>query len=127
MNVGLPGTGIGGLFYLVTAFLMPVIELVHLLRGRSSLKRWRMVASQFSLAAGVIGGLWLTAFVLRQLFPTASLAAAGASRASQRVSQMMGVTPTYVTVLTLAGVVLAVEALHLLQYFLRRRPVSAKR
>ena len=69
MTVGLPGAGIGGLFYLLTAFLMPVRELGLTLRGRSSVKRWRGVVLQVGLAAGIIGGLWVTAWSLSRFFP----------------------------------------------------------
>ena len=40
-NAGLPGTGLGGLFYLLLAFWMPFAELPRTLRGRSSRARWR--------------------------------------------------------------------------------------
>jgi hypothetical protein len=44
MNAGLPGTGIGGVFYLVSALFMPFFELFKTLRGESNLERWRDVA-----------------------------------------------------------------------------------
>ena len=52
-NAGLPGTGLGGLFYLLLAFWMPVAELVATVRGRSSLERWRLVGAQFALACAI--------------------------------------------------------------------------
>ena len=53
-NAGLPGTGLGGLFYILLAVWMPVAELSATLRGRSSRARWRQVGTQFALACGII-------------------------------------------------------------------------
>ena len=54
-NAGLPGTGLGGLFYIALALWMPVAELYQTLRGRSSLARWRLVGTQFAIACGIVG------------------------------------------------------------------------
>ena len=60
MTVGLPGVGLGGIFYLVSALTMPVRELVRTLRRESSRARWRLVARQWTLAAGIVVAMWLT-------------------------------------------------------------------
>lgn len=62
-NAGLPGTGIGGLFYIVLALSMPLVEAYRTLRGRSSPERWQQVLTQFSLACGVLATLVVTAWV----------------------------------------------------------------
>lgn len=54
MNAGLPGAGIGGLFFVICALLAPLFEFVRVLRGRSSVERRRRVAHQFFLAVGII-------------------------------------------------------------------------
>lgn len=56
-NAGLPGTGIGGLFYVLLAVWMPVAEINATLRGRSSRVRWRQVGTQFALACGIIAAV----------------------------------------------------------------------
>jgi hypothetical protein len=56
MNPGLPGTGIGGLFYILTALWMPVCEIWRRLRGDAS-GRWSVVAMQFAIAAGVVAAI----------------------------------------------------------------------
>jgi hypothetical protein len=56
-NAGLPGTGLGGLFYVLLAVWMPVAELNATLRGRSSRARWRQVGTQFALACGIIAAV----------------------------------------------------------------------
>jgi len=59
-NAGLPGTGLGGLFYVLLALWMPVAELRATLRGRSSRDRWRQVAAQFVLACGIVVAVVVT-------------------------------------------------------------------
>ena len=71
MNPGLPGTGIGGLFYTVCALWMPVCEIWRWLRGDAT-GHWPLVARQFAIAVGVIaamtGVFWAldTTFMLHQ-------------------------------------------------------------
>jgi hypothetical protein len=59
-SAGLPGTGLGGLFYLLLAFWMPFAELSRTVRGRSSRARWRDVAEQFAMACGIVAAVVLT-------------------------------------------------------------------
>ncbi len=54
MNAGLPGVGIAGLFFVISALLMPVVELARTLRGRSSLERWQGVAHDWLLAVAMV-------------------------------------------------------------------------
>jgi hypothetical protein len=61
MPVGIPGIGIGGLFYVISALLMVVLELYRTIRGKSSLARWRVVGRQAAIAACII---LLTVFAL---------------------------------------------------------------
>lgn len=68
MIVGLPGTGIGGLFYLLLVALMPLHEIVLTLRGRSSWRRWRFVLRHLALAAGIVGSLYGAWWALQVFF-----------------------------------------------------------
>jgi hypothetical protein len=62
-NAGLPGTGLGGLFYLLLAFWMPLAELPRTIRGRSSRARWRRIGTQFAMACGIVAAVSSTAAV----------------------------------------------------------------
>ena len=64
MTAGLPGVGIGGIFYLVSALLMPLRSLVAVLRGRAHEARWPIALRQAALAGGILGALWLTGLAL---------------------------------------------------------------
>ena len=65
MTAGLPGTGIGGLYYLLLTALMPFREVWLTVRGRSSAARWREVLRHVALAGGIIGALLATAWLIR--------------------------------------------------------------
>ncbi|MDF1505469.1 hypothetical protein, partial [Roseisolibacter sp. H3M3-2] len=56
MAAGLPGVGIGGLFYLASALLMPVRAVARRAAGRPV--AWRPVAVQAALAEGILLALW---------------------------------------------------------------------
>lgn len=64
MTAGLPGTGIGGIFYLLSALLMPFYELVNTVRGKSSWARWALLLKQLAMAGGIIGGMWALGLLL---------------------------------------------------------------
>lgn len=81
MTAGLPGVGIGGIFYLASALLMPMRSLVAVLSGRRDEARWPVAIRQASLAAGILGALWLTGWalgwIITAVVPEAATAAAG--------------------------------------------------
>ncbi|MBB6625731.1 hypothetical protein H5V45_00225 [Nocardioides sp. KIGAM211] len=66
-NAGLPGTGLGGLFYVLLALAMPVVELHRTLQGRSSRARWALVLRQLGTALGVVGAVLLTGAAVSHL------------------------------------------------------------
>src|SRR5688500_15198526 len=71
MTVGLPGAGVGGIFYLLSALSMPAHAMIrHVLRTQrpgnyaDDPPRWGLVWRQFATALGIIAGLWLTGWAL---------------------------------------------------------------
>lgn len=56
MNVGLPGAGIGGLYYLICTAIMPFKELFLTLTKPKHQFRYRLVFTQFSIASAIIIG-----------------------------------------------------------------------
>lgn len=65
MTVGIPGTGIGGLFYLAKALMLPVRGVFR--RRRHERVVWRRTLEPAALALGVLGGLWLSGALLAAL------------------------------------------------------------
>ena len=60
MSAGLPGLGLGGLFFILSALAAPLIEAVRMARGQSSRERRRQVARQFLLALAMLVAIDLT-------------------------------------------------------------------
>lgn len=61
MNVGLPGTGAAGLFYMLAAVLMPVRE-AYARGGMRS--RWKLVVRQLGMAVIIAVTMWATGAVV---------------------------------------------------------------
>ena len=73
MAVGIPGVGIGGIFYLVSALAMPFRELALMARGErgaGGAATWIAIARQWSIAGGIIGAIWATGWVLGRALTT---------------------------------------------------------
>jgi hypothetical protein len=117
MTAGIPGAGIGGLFYLGSTILLPVRNLVRRLGGRTSTVRWREQAFMVLLTAGILGALWMTGRLLTFALPHQVLSRGGLSNsATGGVSATVVSLATFaVAVGTLLGVLLLVEAARLTQ------------
>lgn len=102
MVVGVPGTGIGGLFYLLAAALMPVREAWLLTQGRSSWARWRFIGRQWAMIAGMLASLWATMWLVKRLAAWSGL--------DQRAG-LLGATPTGAQIAHETNVFLAGAAL----------------
>ena len=54
MSAGLPGLGLGGVFFLLQALVAPLFELGRAARGRSTPQTRHAVARQFAIAVGMV-------------------------------------------------------------------------
>ena len=113
MFAGLPGTGLGGLFYALLVCWMPFRELWLLARGRSSHGRWALVACQVGLVLGIVAALWAEAWAIKWLVESAGLAAniaggrGAAFAAGQHLPPALAWTPFVVLMLLVGGLHLA--------------------
>ena len=57
MNVGLPGAGIGGLFYLLCALAMPIKEVFLTITRPGHKFRYRLIATQLGIVIGIVAGV----------------------------------------------------------------------
>jgi hypothetical protein len=118
MIAGLPGTGIGGIFYILLALTMPVCELLRLVRRQSSIKRWITIAAQTFNALGILAGVCLTGWLLACGLNAYRAAAPGeAGRAvavMQRTANVIPAASAYTAIATLGGVILATHVLRIL-------------
>lgn len=111
MIAGLPGTGIGGIFYLMSVFLMPVREMGRVVRGRSSFRRWGLILNQIGLASGIMVGFWAMGWFLSKLLPVHVKASIHNNGYNGNILQMK---PFIISMVVLFGVLLAVELLNIL-------------
>jgi hypothetical protein len=119
MTVGVPGVGFGGIFYLMGALFMPVREVVRTARGESNVERWVVVATQWSLAAGILVALWATGWALGHVLTPALLArTAGAGRLAAAPHNVLKVSVFAMSLGMLAILIAGVRITHLV---LRRR------
>jgi hypothetical protein len=110
---GMPGAGIGGIFYLLSAFFMPFAELYRTIRGRSSRARWLGVLRQLTLAVSIVGSVWAMGWLLAWLLSAGAGEVASETSASgevARVTNFLGVGPLVAALLALALVIGLVEA-----------------
>jgi hypothetical protein len=64
MNAGLPGIGIGGIFYLVCILFMLGIEIYHLMLGKDRAWHRKLAFRQFGFLCGIIGAFWVMAILI---------------------------------------------------------------
>jgi hypothetical protein len=124
MSVGLPGSGIGGVFYILSALWMPVHNTHRTVRGDHS--RMRVVMRQGLMAALILSALWGTGFVIDIMLSgpqtTASLREAFVPGGDSKVPHVFQAASFLLTFGTLAGVLLMVQ---LLRFVVPQRPVAA--
>lgn len=108
----MPGTGIGGLFYILTALWMPVCEIWRWTRGQPT-GRWPLVARQFAIAIGVVAATSGVFWALDSVFMLHEAAhhAAGKAHAARSLH-----FPALVT--TVGVLVTLLGAVHLARFFL---------
>jgi hypothetical protein len=120
VSAGLPGAGLAGLFFILSAILAVPIELVRTVRGRSSRQAWQRVGRNFGLALAMLMALEL-AF--------AAVSAFAAEASGKRV--LPPVLPHVPVLLTLAVLVIVLATTKALELALRWRrgraePVGAQ-
>src|ERR1043166_5377866 len=115
MIAGLPGTGIGGLFYEITALGTPFRAWRARREGRadgSELGAWALVL----MAAGLMGAVWLTGWAVGVLLGhplTRALAVIGVARTVAPPPSLIRTVSLLLAVATLVTVLAAVEVARL--------------
>jgi len=127
MTAGLPGTGIGGLYYLVLVILMPVREAYLTARGRSSRARWRIVGQHVALGGGIVGALFALGWMIHSLLGALLGTAFGPATRHMMVNAttVINRNAMVATVSVLAGVLLIATLWHLVESTLGIRSTPA--
>lgn len=114
MTAGLPGAGIGGLFYLASTVLLPARSLWRRARGQPDPVTWRHQLHSLAIAAGIVGGLWATGWLLGSVVPDEMLAGVASGTATSGTNRTVIPVATFaIGVGTLAAVLIAVEVARL--------------
>ena len=114
MTAGLPGAGIGGLFYLASTLLLPARSLVRRVRGQPDSFASQHQAHSVWIAAGIIAGLWMMGWLLGFVVPDEMLSRpTGGERLSAGVPGNIIALATFaMAVASLVCVLVAVEIAH---------------
>jgi tetratricopeptide (TPR) repeat protein len=132
MTAGIPGAGIGGMFYMLSAVGMPIHAAFRVARAKLSGSReqpridWGAILRQFAIAAGILVALWLTGWAIARginAYPE-SLGALKPGPAGHRVPNLLRTGALVLSVGTLTFVLLAVQ---LARLFIRPSKHSATR
>lgn len=127
MTAGLPGTGIGGLYYVLLALWMPMRRSARGATSGSRSKEWGVAAKQFCIAVGMLASLSAEAWLLmRALFWIVRHTSAGTYWHDTAFRAWLALVPSSATWLTLVilGSVLLIP--HALRVWLRFAPISRR-
>jgi hypothetical protein len=69
MTPGVPGAGIGGLFYLASTLLLPFRSLKRRLMGQPDPVSSRQIWHNVAMAGGVVAALWMVGWLLAFIVP----------------------------------------------------------
>ena len=121
---GVPGTGLGGIFYVLLVIWMVLRESWLLATGLSSPGRWVKIAWLGSLAGTIVAALWAESLALKSLIGPASVLAPNEPIGPARISAVSAVFAIDALIPSLAVVPFAVLAilllsLHLAKFMLR--------
>ena len=114
MTVGVPGTGIGGMFYLVSALAMPLRQAYRWVRRRPSFAGWRVVAGQTVMAGAILAAIWVTGWLIGIAITTsARIVGTPHLLAGPHPGSVLRTAALVLSAATLAAVLLGVELLRL--------------
>jgi hypothetical protein len=119
MFAGLPGIGVGTLYYVLIALWMPFREIPRVVAGTSSLARWGMISRQLFYSTGIVATvmfserllMWMLGQTKVSPFSPASLLH---TELGARAGGSLLAAPITASILLLAGVLLFVEVLRVI-------------
>jgi hypothetical protein len=124
MTAGLPGAGIGGLFFILSAYFMLVLEIARTVRGRSSLTRWRFVLRNVGIATAMVAAVTATIWLVHGLLFSTSTDTTNAKSPHGTTDRLVPLAPVLIALAVLAVVLLTAC---LAQFVVRREPGPAHR
>ena len=125
MFAGLPGIGVGTLFYVLMAVWMPFREMPRVLAGKSSVAQWQLIARQLFYAAGIVATVMFAERLLMWILGQSKVAPFSPAaflhgELGARAGDSLLAAPIVASLLLLAGVVLFVEVLRVVVKYTAR-------
>jgi hypothetical protein len=125
MFAGLPGIGVGTLFYVLAALWMPFRELGRTMRGDFSAERWRQAFIQVCFAATIIASIALADRVLAIAISDGSIRSLTPARLinegfATRAPESFWAAPIAASLLLLGGVLLLTEGVRAVLALMQR-------
>jgi hypothetical protein len=120
MFAGMPGIGVGTLFYVLIAIWMPIREIAVVAQGRSSWARWRLIGVQLVYASGIIASVALADRMLLWMLGGGRSRDVGPARwlndqLGAHAPQSILAAPIATSFILLAAVLLTVQILRMLR------------
>jgi len=126
MFAGLPGIGVGTLFYVLAALWMPVHEMSRVVRGTSSVARWRRILLQLVYALSIIASITIADRVMLWVLGEYTPGSVGPAHLlhgelGARAPHSVLAAPMTASMILLGAVLLVVELFRLRQHLAGRR------
>lgn len=116
MAAGMPGTGIGGLFFILSAFAMLIVEIGQTLRGRSSRARWGIVLRNLAIATTMVIAVSAAFWAVQTVF----------FADDPKSQQRSWLTPLIPLLITLGILLLVLSAASALRLIVAARPTATE-
>lgn len=121
MNVGLPGTGIGGLFYLTSVVILFVIEALKSIARHSSAKKRRLIFEQACITtAMIVAAIGVNYIVSTFILKKAPIAYAPSHNPALIILHILQSHPILVPVILMISILGLTQVIYLL-FMIRRR------
>jgi len=91
--IGIPGTGLSGVFYALLIVWMPIREAMRLRVHAAAGDRWRQITRLGSLLLGILLAFWAEGWALKQFFGSFPNAVQAADRTDARVAAIGALLP----------------------------------
>ena len=118
MFAGLPGIGVGTLFYVLMAFWMPVRELPRVIQGTSTFDNWKLILRQMFYAVGIVVTVMFAERLMLWILGQSNVRPFSPSswlytELGHRANGSFLAAPIMASVILLVGVVMTVEVLRI--------------
>jgi hypothetical protein len=120
---GMPGTGLGGIFYVLLIVWIVIKEGFRSLRGQGEKARWFVALRFAGLAAAIVAALWFEGWVIREIVVRLPFGDASGSLAARALA-VAALTPAVALVpfFALGSLLLLVNSM---RFFVRRPSLEA--